>query len=198
MTTSSVKIDTETLEAYGIHGITEQGLLEIVRIVLSEHQPAIYPQAGEELTAVERKVIADGGIDLDEPIGVDPVAKGAARFAALIATSLAPKEVAERLGVLPGKVRQMIARRSLYSVKLDDRRFVPLFQFRADGSLVPNIAQVNAALPVTLHPVRVAEWYSTTDADLCLESGQGPGMTPLQWLDSGGDACQVVAIAREL
>lgn len=198
MSTSSARIDTDTLEAYGIHGITDERLLDVVRLVLSERPAAIYPHAGEELTAAERQVIADGGIDLDLPIGVDPVARGAARFAALIATALSPTDAAERLGVLPGKVRQMIARRALYSVKLDDRRFVPLFQFRADGPLVPNIARVNAALPVTLHPVRVTEWYSTADADLSLEDGRGPAMTPLQWLDSGGDASRLVAIVAGL
>ena len=198
MSTNSARIDTDTLEAYGIRGISGEGLLDVVRRVLSEHPAGTYPLAGEELTASERDVIAEGGIDLDGPAGIDPVARGVARFAALIAGALSPTDAAERLGVMPGKVRQMIARRTLYSVKLDDRRFVPLFQFRADGPLVPNITRVNAALPLTLHPVRVAEWYATADADLSLDSDRGSAMTPLQWLDSGGDASRLVAIAAGL
>ena len=57
-----------------------------------------------------------------------------------------------------GQVRRMNARRTLYSIEIDDRRQVPLFQFRPSGPLVPNVTRVNAALPTDLHPVAVHDW----------------------------------------
>ena len=202
MSAEPERIDARALEAYGLHGLTSEGLVDALRLVLAERPATIYPHADEELSEAERDVIAGAGIGPDAlsglPEAADPLARGTARFAALIASALSPTDVAERLGVQHGKVRQMIARRTLYSVKLDERRHVPIFQFRADGPLVRNIGRVNAALPPTLHPVRVAGWYSTPDADLALDDERGPAMTPLRWLDSGGDPARLVSIAAGL
>lgn len=92
----------------------------------------------------------------------------------------------------------MIARRTLYSIKLDDRRYVPLFQFRRDGFLVPNISLVNAALPTDMHPVEVYDWFTSPDADLTLGEEEGRALSPLQWLDSGGNPDRLVRFAKRL
>lgn len=76
------------------------------------------------------------------------------------------KEAAKRLGAPESRIRQMIARRTLYSVLLNSRQRIPVFQFAQRGGLVPNIAKVNAALPEDLHPVEVQAWYTQPHGDL--------------------------------
>ena len=50
-------------------------------------------------------------------------------FAVLVITSLATKEAAKRLGMPESRVRQMVARRTLYSVLLNSYWRIPAFQF---------------------------------------------------------------------
>ena len=197
MAERATSVPATMLRDRGLPLATPASIDASVRAVLETMPTALYGRGGEDLTAEERQVLADGGIDLSRPPGTDPFAAPVATFAALLATSLDTAGVAERLGVLPGQVRQMIARRTLYSVKIDGVRHVPLFQFRTSGPLVSNIGQVNAALPTDLHPVSVYGWYTEADRDLVLdEHDEGPGMTPLEWLDSGGDPEVPVRIAR--
>ena len=111
------------------------------------------------------------------------------------------------------RIRQMITRRTLYSVLLNNRRHIPAFQFvqrggstretgasrsPADGSLVPNIAKVNAALPEDLHPIEVQAWYTQPHADLFIGDDVDARVSPLDWLRSGGDVNKVAQLARWL
>ena len=114
----------------------------------------------EELTEAEREVLISGGVRLDAKPTGDPLAATTVQFAALVSTSLTTKEETKRLGIPESRIRQMIARRTLYSVLLDSRRCIPAFQFAPNGGLVPNIAKINAALPEDLHSVEVHAWYS--------------------------------------
>ena len=107
----------------------------------------------------------------------------------------------------------MIARRTLYSVLLDNRRHIPAFQFAprggsmraagpsrslGGGALVPNIGKVNAALPEDLHPVEVLAWYTQPHADLFRGDDVEARVSPLDWLRSGGDVSRVAQLARWL
>ena len=96
------------------------------------------------------------------------------------------------------RTRQMIARRTLYSVPLNSRRHIPAFQFSQRGELVPNIAKVNAALPEDLHPVEVQTWHTQPHADLFIGDDVDARVSPLGWLHSGGDADRVAQLARRL
>ena len=106
-----------------------------------------------ELTEAECEVLIDGGVRLDAKPTGDSLAATTVQFAALVSTSLTTKEAAKRLGIPESRIRQMIARRTLYSVLLDGRRRILAFQFAPNAGLVPNIAKVNAALPEDVHPV---------------------------------------------
>ena len=170
-------------------------------------------ESSGELTEAEREVLVEGGVCLDaEPEG-DPLAATTAQFAAIVSTSLTTKESAVRLGMSEGRIRQMIARRTLYSILLDNRRYIPAFQFvqrgdsaretgsshaPADGSLVPNIGKVNAALPEDLHPVQVQAWYTQPHVDLFIGDDVDAHVSPLDWLRSRGDVHRVVQLARWL
>lgn len=159
----------------GLAPTTPATLNAALRQVLDSMPTMLYGEPSRELTEAEREVLIEGGGRLDaEPEG-DPLAATTAQFAALVSTSLTTKEAAAHLGMPESRIRQMIARRPLYSVLLDNRRLIPSFQFAqrggsmretgpsrspAEGSLVPNIAKVNAALPEDLHPVEVQAWYT--------------------------------------
>ncbi len=131
------------------------------------------------------------GVDVDERMGrTDPVIQFATEYAAILATSMTPVEVANRLGVTPVRVRQMIRQRSLYAIRINGRWHVPVFQF--DGNaLIPNIGQVIESL-AGLDPVSMMRWCTTADPEL--EDGSGNRMTPLEWLKTGRDARTVIKI----
>ena len=184
-----------------------------LRQVLDAMPTMLYGEPALELTEAEREVLIDGGVRLDaEPEG-DPLAATTAQFAALVSTSLTTKEAAARLGMPESRIRRMIARRTLYSVLLDNRRHIPAFQFAqqggpmgrarpspaaAKGALVPNIGKVNAALPEDLHPVEVQAWYTQPHTDLFLGDDVDARVSPLNWLRSGGDVHRVAQLAQRL
>ena len=126
----------------------------------------LYGDPMRELTDTEREVLVKGGVRLDAEPQSDSLAATIVQFAALMGTSLTTKEAAQRLGVPESRVRQMVARRTLYSVLLNSRRRIPAFQFAQGGGLEPNIAKVNAALPEDLHSIEVQAWYTQPHADL--------------------------------
>ena len=186
-------------------------LNDALRKVLDAMPTMLHGEPSRELTEAEREVLIKGGARLDaEPEG-DPLAATTAQFAALISTSLTTKGAAARLGLPESRIRQMIARRTLYSVLLDNRRHIPAFQFAqrggamgrtgpspSEGSLIPNIAKVNAALPEDLHPVEVQAWYTQPHADLFVGDDVDARISPLDWLRSGGDVSRVAQLARWL
>lgn len=182
----------------GLAPTAPETLNAALRQVLDTMPTMLYGEPFRELTEAEREVLINGGVCLDaEPQG-DPLAATMSQFAALVSTSLTTKEAAKRLGVPESRIRQMIARRTLYSVLLNSRRRIPVFQFAQRGGLVPNIAKVNAALPEDLHPVEVHAWYTQPHADLFIGDDLDARISPLDWLCSGGDVHRVVQLARWL
>jgi hypothetical protein len=156
----------------------------------------LYGDPTAELTAEEQRVLKESGVDLTTVVNQDPVAETAVQFAAIIESSLTIKEAALRMEKPESQVRQMIARRTLYSVLLDNRRYIPLFQFKKDGGLLPNITKVNAALSDDLHPVEVFEWYTQPDPDLYLGDTIEQTVSPIAWLLAGGDHQTLVTLAK--
>ena len=182
----------------GLAPTAPETLNSALREVLDAMPTMLYGDPIQELTDTECEVLAKGGVRLDaEPQG-DPLAATMIQFAALISTSLTTKEAAQRLGVPESRVRQMVARRTLYGVLLNSRRRIPAFQFAQGDGLVPNIAKVNAALPEDLHPVEVQAWYTQPHADLFVGDDLDACISPLDWLRSGGEVNRVVQLARWL
>jgi hypothetical protein len=128
-----------------------------------------------------------------EPLRVSelgPVAGMAAAHADLVRNSLSVPAVAKRLGVDTSRVRQRIYAGSLFAFKRGNTWLVPEFQLQGEGS-APGIAAVLASLPESLHPVAVARWFVTPDADLILG---GVAVSPLEWLTTGGPPGPVAAL----
>jgi len=154
-------------------------------------------EAEAALTGAEAAVLRDGGFDLAAPPEADgPLARGVARFASLIATSLSTAEAAERLRVNPSRIRQRLGEGSLYGFKLADDWKIPTFQFTDEG-LVPGIGQVVRSLPNDLHPVAVATWFETPNPDL-VDEASGSALTPSQWLRLGSSPTVAAELALHL
>ena len=134
------------------------------------------------------------GIDVDERLGnEDSVFQFATEYAAILATSMTPTQVAKLLDLTPVRVRQMIRQSTLYAIRVDGRWHVPTFQFDGD-TLIANIGQVNEHL-AELDPVSAMRWYTTADPEL--EDNSGSVLTPLEWLKTGRDARTAIKIVPD-
>lgn len=184
--------------ARGLQPTAPQGLNTALRLVLDAMPTLLYGAPEEELTAEELAVLEAGGINLDTAIDRDPIAATVVQFAALLDSSLTIKAAAKRIGKPESHVRQMIARRTLYSILLDNRRYIPVFQFKQRGGLVANITKVNAALRPDLHPVEVFEWYTEPAPDLYVNDNIDQIVSPIAWLSSGRDYKTLVTLAKRL
>lgn len=184
--------------ARGLHATTPEGLNQALKEVLDSMTTTLYPKSSDELTESEQSVLRQGGVNLDRSTTRDLMAETAVKYAALIESGLSTKDAAIRLDIPESQVRQMISRKTLYSILLNNRRYIPLFQFEDTGTLVPNIAKVNVALPSDLHPVEVYQWYTEADLELYLGDDIDTIMSPLAWLRSGGDTKKLVTLLHRL
>lgn len=196
--TSNLKINDDYFAARGLRATSPDGLNSALKEVLDDMPRTLYPDTSEELTESEQAVLREGGVTINEPQQHDPLAETAVKYAAIIHSSLTTKEVATRLAIPESQVRQMISRRTLYSILLNNRRYIPLFQFEDKGPLVANISKVNAALVTDLHPVEVYQWYTQPDSELFLGDDIDSTMSPLTWLRSGGDTKKLIALIHRL
>ena len=185
------------LTARGFRETSPEALHKALRVVLDSMEPMVYGEATKELTVEEQAVLRDGGLTLEPTPGPDPLAETAVKYAAIVKRSLSSKAVSCGLGLTPGRIRQMIADRSLYSFLIGRNRYIPNFQFE-DHRLVPNITGVNKALPLRMHPVEVYNWYHRPNVDLFLDKDIDDTVSPLDWLKGGQDVEQVVFLANRL
>ena len=184
--------------ARGLRPTAPESLNAALRVVLDAMPTVLYGEPAAELTPAECRTLTEGGVRIGAVPKGDPLAEAAVRFAAIVERSLTTGEAAKRLRTPKSRIRQMIARRSLYSILLDNHRYIPLFQFERDGPLVGNITKVNAVLSPDLHPVEVYDWYTQPDPDLFVGNDVDANMSPLAWLRSGGDVKKVTMLARRL
>lgn len=120
--------------------------------------------------------------------------RSVARMTALLADSLSVEQVAERLGVHPSRVRQLLGERSLYGLKSGSEWRIPSFQF-TDGRLVHNLGPVMRATPENVHPIALWQWFTRPDRALTVDD---TAYSPRDWLESGGESVRAAAIAAEI
>lgn len=185
------------LAARGLRDISNESLNQALMIVLEQMEPTLYGDATRELPAEEQAILRQGGLTLEPQPGPDPMARTVVKYAAIVARSLSSKAVSRSLGLSPGRIRQMIADRSLYSFLIGRHRYIPDFQFQGNR-LVPNIMAVNKALPPGLHPVEVYNWYHLPNLNLFLDENIDDTIRPLDWLKGGYDAERVVFLANSM
>jgi hypothetical protein len=159
-----------------------------------------YPKPAETLGPDELELLAEGGFELEAPdLGLrDPVLRGALEYAALRATALTTKEAAARLEVNDSRIRQRLAERALYGLKVDDEWRLPIFQFEEEGGLVPGIDRVLPHLDESLSAIAVFHWLTTPNPDLVSAETQGERVSPIAWLRLGLDPQEVAELAAQL
>ena len=194
--TETARHDRYFFQMYGLKAQPPATLNEALAKAIQSMHRSVYAESARELTAAEREVLEESGVDLDEHAELpDPMIEYAAEFAAILKTSLSTSQVAKRLGVHAVRIRQMIGDGTLYAVQVDGRWRVPEFQFQEEA-LVPNIAEVNAAIDRGLDAVSVLRWYTLPDAEL--KTPDEEILSPLDWLKRGLKPKPVVRIARQL
>ncbi len=141
-----------------------------------------------DLTADEVATLEGGGFDLSPERAEDrddvPLARGAAEYAALLATALTPAQAARRLGIDVSRVRHRLAARTLYGIKAAEGWRLPAFQFDPLSGVLPGLGVVLASLDPGWHPVSVQRWFLGPDPDLAID---GRSVSPRDWLLQGGD-----------
>jgi hypothetical protein len=190
-----------SLERAGIR-IGEDAFLELVRESVERVVGSADLGGGAlDLPPDERGRLEKGGFHFDregETGHDDPVARGAAEFAALLGSALSVAEAAEHLGVQPARIRQRLGGppRTLYGVKRDGEWWLPRFQFTRTG-LLPGIAEVIEGLDPELNPVAVWRWFTSPNPDLEGDEGQR-AVSPLEWLRAGHPPAVLVSLATGL
>jgi excisionase family DNA binding protein len=152
-----------------------------------------------EFSPAEAAVLEEGGLDLSPPAAAepDPLARTAARYAALLATALTTREAAGLLGTGESRVRQRLKEKSLYGVKAGRENRLPAFQFEG-GKEVPGIGEVLRHVDRSLHPVALLNWFTLPNPDLYLDEDEERALSPREWLLSGGNPEILVPLAEEL
>ncbi|MGH3145881.1 MAG: hypothetical protein ACRDTR_08785, partial [Rubrobacter sp.] len=114
-----------------------------------------------EFSPAEAAVLEEGGLDLSPPAGEepDPLARTAAKYAALLATALTTRETAALLGTGESRVRQRLGDKTLYGVKAGRENRLPTFQFEG-GREVPGIGEVLRHVDRSVHPVALLNWFT--------------------------------------
>jgi hypothetical protein len=159
-----------------------------------------YPKPSETLGPDQLELLAQGGFELEgSDLGLrDPVLRGALEYAALRATALTTKEAAARLDVNDSRIRQRLAERALYGLKVDDEWRLPLFQFKEQGGLVPNIDRVLPHLDEGLSAIAVLHWLTSPNPDLASGETDDEPVSPIAWLKLGLDPEEVAELAAQL
>lgn len=181
-------------QIHGLDAVAPEALNEALKTAIRELEVGLYGPSRSELTDGEVAMLERAGVDLDDdPSARDPMMEYATEFAAILATSMTPTELAKRLELSPVRIRQMIRDHSIFAIRVEGRWHVPIYQIEK-GVLVPNVAKVNQALS-GLDPVSVQRWFTSLDPGL--EDANGELMTPLAWLKSGRDVGVILPLVPE-
>lgn len=169
------------------------------RIIASLPTGRWVTEPAREFSLGEAAMLEEGGLDLSPPEAEepDPLARTAAKYAALLATALTTREAAGLLGTGESRVRQRLKEKTLYGVKAGRENRLPAFQFE-NGKEVPGIGQVLRHVDGSLHPVALSNWIILPNPDLYLDEEEERTVSPREWLLSGGDPRVLVPLAEEL
>ena len=187
---------SEFLQTHGI----KQSIGEIAaffKAALDARPELLIGPPESKLPDREKEILQSVGVDFERPMTRDFAAETASRFALLAKQSLAASQAAKITGLSPGRIRQLVSSRDIYSFIIGKRRLIPSFQFR-ESELIPNISVVNKAISPTFHPVGVEQWYHQKNNDLCVDEEMEDLRSPLEWLMEGRNPEPVRFLAENL
>ena len=191
------ELSDEYLRERAIKVASGTDLVDSLRRVLDQKEPEIYETSLTALPETEQQILIEGGARLRRSVERDLVAETAVQFAVLVENSLSSEDVAIRLQISASRVRQMVSERTLYTFYLNGKRWIPSWQLLRN-SLVPNIGEVNRAIPETLHPVGVTQWFHRENPELYVDDNMELLRTPRQWLAEGREHTRVASLAASL
>ncbi|WP_226783257.1 hypothetical protein [Oceaniglobus trochenteri] len=142
--------------------------------------------------------LARFGVDTSDPLNkagflrADPVIEGMTRRALMISSAVPSAEAAARLGVSASRLRQRIKEGTLLAIRQSRGHgwLIPAFQLTEDGEL-PHLSRVLSAATRSLSPEAVEQAFALPNEDL-------EGMSPRDWLLSGGDPASVQILVAGL
>ncbi len=178
----------DTLAYLHARGITiePQGLSSLLEEALGDMRRTLFPSdPAADLPAEETAALRRGGFALlpGKRENANALARTAADYAALLATSLTVNQAAQTLGLDPSRIRQLLAARKIYGLQIKGVWSIPMFQF--DGPrLLPGLEEVVPSLPRDLHPVAVYRWFTMPNPDLFPENVDRE-LSPREWLLAG-------------
>ena len=191
-------ISATELERMGIYEkpeVVDRLLHEALRELLLGR---LAPNPRRSLPASDSEALRRAGFDLaPRRFGVDsPAFLAAKQYAAMVASSLTAQEAASRLGLDSSRIRQRLAARTLYGIRVGHGWRIPIFQFEGD-SLVPGLADVLPRMPEAVHPLVLQNFFLTPNPDLVTGRNESP-LSPRDWLLSGASPTAVGALIAEL
>jgi hypothetical protein len=163
------------------------------------HRTLFPPDPAADLSPAETAALRRGGFRMTprtDAEGPSALARTTAEYAVLRDTSLTAGETAQKLGVDPSRVRQLLAARKIYGLQIRGSWRIPIFQF-ADDRLLPGLEEVVPALPKNLHLVGVYRWFTTPNIELDSEEPDRE-MSPREWLLAGYSPKVVAELAADL
>lgn len=177
-------------------GVSTAEFVELAATVLRRVRARPPVDPATELDPETRQMFGDGGMTF-APLarGEDhSVVETATEYARLLADSGTVREVASRIALTEGRVRQMLRARDLFALREGEAWRVPWFQFDGDRP-VRGLDRVIRELPPDIHPVAVFRLLTLPNPDLELRDRT---VSPLAWLRSGADPSPIVELAADL
>lgn len=190
----TVSLDGRVQAASARLGLSFEAVVAAIEVVALQ-APAGAEAPATSLSQAEEAVLREAG-SLAQPM---PELADRASFQTALAyermmkDALTVKQVAERLSVSDGRVRQRLVERTLIGIMRDGTWRLPAFQFTDTGDL-PGLAEVLPAFPEDAHPVAVQRFLDAVTTELEVD---GAALSPRRWLATGGAARRVADLVRE-
>lgn len=194
-------VSEATLAYLHVHGLMVEpnDLPPLLKEALDEMRRTLFPSdPAADLPAHETEALRRGGFEMarGDKESTSALARTAADYAALRQTSLSASETAQRLGVDPSRIRQLLAARRIYGFQTKGAWSIPIFQLD-DDRLLPGLEEVATVLPKDLHPVAVYRWFTLANSDLAPEDLDRV-LSPREWLLAGYSPSVVAELAADL
>lgn len=198
-------IDTAILERAGIT-VSADDLERLLNdAILHWVPPYSPPDARVGLPPAAQEALNAVGVSPDDLAPLRPDERradleAAAEHAGLAASALTVSQAAARLSIDPSRIRQRLAARTLFGIRVEGSWRLPRFQFTDDGRhAVPGFGTIAPHL-AELHPLDVATWFTTPQEDLLLgvAANEEGALSPRDWLIGGGDPRHLLPLIDEL
>jgi hypothetical protein len=100
-------------------------------------------------------------------------------LAETIDSAVSLDQAAQLLTISRSRLSHRVAAGNLWSFTVQGRRYLPRWQFTADGRTLPGLTQIIPAIPNDLHPLAIEAFMTTANPDFDNQS-------PAEWLATGG------------